>query len=213
MSKKSSLSAVALPDEDQDTLVFEDADDFPSRQPAAPMEDFDKAQAELNQLRQRQEELQRHQQHLEEVRKKQEAFANGKREIMEKLNRSVLTIERDLYNTQKLMEEFNSTHASFSGHLDVLRNLQPEKWPRTQVDEHLNHALDAIADAKDDFAKSTRRLSSLRPEISGGQAEHGGGARAVEDEDFLALVKRGFALSLPLIAAGLIGLVLAKIMF
>ena len=90
MSKKSPPTAVAFPDEDQDTLVFEDADEFMTQQSSARMEDVQakvhEAQAELMQLRQRQEEIERQKLHLEQIKKKQDAFGHGKRELMEKLN-------------------------------------------------------------------------------------------------------------------------------
>ena len=218
MSKKSPPTAVAFPDEDQETLVFEDADEFMTQQSSARMEDVQakvhEAQAELMQLRQRQEEIERQKLHLEQIKKKQDAFGHGKRELMEKLNRSILIIERDLYNSQKLAEELTATHTAFAAHLEVLRGLQPEKWQRAQVDAELNHALDAIEDAKDDYIKSSRRLASLRPDSAGSRSDQDGDERSSgASDDFMVLVKRGFGLSLPLIVAGLVGLVLAKVMF
>ena len=221
MAKKSAPATVAFPDEDLDTLVFEDADEFMTQPSSAPMEDVQakvhEAQAELMQLRQRQEEIERQKLHLEQIKKKQDLFGNGKRDLMEKFGRSLTTIERDLYNTQKLVEELTATHSAFTGHLEVLRSLQPEKWQRHQVDEELNRALDAIEDARDDYLKSSRRLVSLRPESgsrreAADEAQRAGRSAAI-DEDFVALVKKGLALSLPVIVFGLAGLVLAKIMF
>ena len=225
MAKKSSPapSAVAFPDEDHDLLVFEDADEFMTQPSSPQMEDVQakvhEAQAELMHLRQRQEEIERQKLHLEQIKKKQDAFGQGKRDLMEKLTRSIGTIERDLYNTQKLVEELSTTHKAFTDHLEVLRGLQPEKWQRNQVDEELGRALDAIEDAKDDYIKSSRRLVSLRPQTAShhgdqsGEEQRQGRAATAAQEDFVALVKRGLALSLPLIVSGLVGLVLAKIMF
>ena len=226
MARKTAPAAVAFPDEDQDTLVFEDADEFMTQAPAASastMEDVQakvhEAQAELMQLRQRQEEIERQKLHLEQIKKKQDLFGQGKRDLMEKLGRSITTIERDLYNTQKLVEELTATHTNFSSHLEVLRSLQPEKWQRHQVDEELDRAIDAIEDAKDDYLKSSRRLASLRPELSGRREPGDEGPRsaaaaiAAVPEDYVALDKRGLALSLPLIVSGLVGLILAIILF
>ncbi|MDB6138853.1 MAG: hypothetical protein JWO94_1925 [Verrucomicrobiaceae bacterium] len=225
MAKKSSTSssAVAFPDEDHDLLVFDDADEFMTQQPSAQMEDVQakvhEAQAELMHLRQRQEEIERQKLHLEQIKKKQDAFGMGKRDLMEKLSRSVGTIERDLYNTQKMVEELTCTHKAFNDHLEVLRGLQPEKWQRHQVDEELGRALDAIEDAKDDYIKSSRRLVSLRPQMNGrnsdpaDEQQRSGHSTSAAKEDFVVLVKRGLALSLPLIVAGLVGLILAKILF
>ena len=220
MAKKSAPAAVAFPD-DHDTLVFEDADEFMSKPSAAPMEDVQaqvhEAQAELAQLRQRQEEIERQKLHLEQIKKKQDAFGQGKRDLIEKFNRSLGAIDRDLYNAQKLVDELSATHQGFAVHLDILRGLQPEKWDRTQVDHELDRALDAIDTARDDYMKATRRLNALRAESGGRREPADDGERpttvATATEDFVVLVKRGLALSLPLIVSGLVGLILAKIMF
>ena len=222
MAKKSAPAAVAFPDEDQDTLVFEDADEFMTQPSSAPMEDVQakvhEAQAELAHLRQRQEEIERQKLHLEQIKKKQDAFGLGKRDLTEKFTRSIGAIDRDLYNAHKLVEELAATHQVFSTHLEILRGLQPEKWDRNQVDEELDRALDAIDDAKEEYLKSTRRLNSLRAD---GSSRHTGmeegqrqsASAPASKEDFVGLVQRGFALSLPLIVSGLVGLILAKIMF
>lgn len=223
MTKKSFAPVVSAPPEsDRDLLIFEEADEFLTGRSPAPMEDVQakvkEAQEELLHLRQRQEEIERQQQLLELIRQKQERFANGKRELTERISRSVVAIEGELYNSQKLVEELTATYDTYNRHLDILRSLQPEKWQRNQVDEELDRALAAIEEAQSDFAKSTRRLDSLRPSSPD---DHHASTSAVQstgsltlNDDLKVWAKRGFAfVAVPLLAATVVGLLIARLLF
>jgi predicted RNase H-like nuclease (RuvC/YqgF family) len=230
MTRKSpSLAVASSPGHlEEDLLRFDDAPEFMD---SAPLEDMDHkvkaAQEQLLQLRMQQEEIERQKQHLETLRVKQERFVAGKRDLLEKLNRSVSGVERDLYDAQKRVEELSLTHDDFRRHLDILKSLQPEKWHRSQVDEELDQALAAIEDAEADFSKGMRRLESLRvvesnPIASGmshavapstSSMEAAAVAHLSPSEELIIWLRRGFAFTLPLIGALLVGLLLAKLMF
>jgi predicted RNase H-like nuclease (RuvC/YqgF family) len=230
MTRKSpSLAVASSPGHlEEDLLRFDDAPEFMD---SAPLEDMDHkvkaAQEQLLQLRMQQEEIERQKQHLETLRVKQESFVAGKRDLLEKLNRSVSGVERDLYDAQKRVEELSLTHDDFRRHLDILKSLQPEKWHRSQVDEELDQALAAIEDAEADFSKGMRRLESLRvvesnPIASGmshavapstSSMEAAAVAHLSPSEELIIWLRRGFAFTLPLIGALLVGLLLAKLMF
>lgn len=230
MTRKSpSLAVASSPGHlEEDLLRFDDAPEFMD---SAPLEDMDHkvkaAQEQLLQLRMQQEEIERQKQHLETLRVKQERFVAGKRDLLEKLNRSVSGVERDLYDAQKRVEELSLTHDDFRRHLDILKSLQPEKWHRSQVDEELDQALAAIEDAEADFSKGMRRLESLRvvepnPIASGmshavapstSSMEAAAVAHLSPSEELIIWLRRGFAFTLPLMGALLVGLLLAKLMF
>jgi predicted RNase H-like nuclease (RuvC/YqgF family) len=214
---------------ESDVLRFDDAPEFME---SAPLDDVDHkvkaAQEQLLQLRMQQEEIERQKQHLETLRVKQERFVAGKRDLLEKLSRSVSSVERDLYDAQKRVEELSLTHDDFRRHLDILKSLQPEKWHRSQVDEELDQALAAIEDAEADFAKGVRRLESLRIVESNPIAacvSHKTTSVIEEStfeatmtcssptEEMIVWMRRGFAFTLPLIGSLLLGLLLAKLMF
>lgn len=225
MARKSTSpnSATSMAEPEDELMIFEDADEFLSGRSAPPIEDVHtkvkEAHEELLQLKLRQEEIERTKQMLEIISQKQTRFANGKRDLLDKMNRAVIGIERELYSTQKLVEELTTTHDSFARHLEVLRSLQPEKWQRAQVDEELDRALSAIDDAEDDYVKSVRRLNSLRPDASGEEIEDGhartnrsGNATATE-EAMHVLLRRGLGLSLPLLAGLLVLMLVARFLF
>jgi len=225
MAKKSTphtgTSSLAEPDDEM--MIFEDADEFMSGRPSAPIEQVHTkvkaATEELLQLKLRQEEIERTKQMLEIISQKQTRFALGKRDLLEKMNRAVIGIERELYSTQKLIEELTTTQDSFARHVEVLKGLHAEQWQGEEVEEHLDRALAAIDDAEDDYIKSMRRLNSLRPveaeesEKSPASNSPQASAAALEEDSMQALVRRGFGLSLPLLGGLLVLLLVARFLF
>lgn len=224
MAKKSTshTGASSLADPEDELMIFEDADEFMSGRSSAPIEEVHTkvkaATEELLQLKLRQEEIERTKQMLEFISQKQVRFANGKRDLLEKMNRAVVSIERELYSTQKLVEELNTTQDAFARHIEVLKSLQPEKWSREEVEEQLDCALSAVDDAEDDYVKSMRRLTSLRP--ADPLPDETPAAAAVqnhpviaEEETMQELLRRGFGLSLPLIGGLLVLLLVARYLF
>jgi DNA repair exonuclease SbcCD ATPase subunit len=214
MARKSS-SAVSYSSDEENMLIFDEDGDYTGAS-AAPMEDMQTqvkvAQEELLQLRMRQEEIERQQEHLESIRKKQAAFATGKRELLDKLNRNASSIERELYNAQKLTEELSATHDVFSRHLDVLRSLQPEKWQRNAPEEELDRAIEAIEDAEADFTKSVRRLENLRS-VEPSQPSHSFAMADAGSDDLKLWFKRGLAFTLPLMLTLALCVVIARLLF
>ena len=218
MAKKLSPSLSSEPD--QDILVFDAAEELMSHNSPAPLEEvqneFKEAQEELLKLRIRQEEIERQQLHLEMIRQKKDRFTNGKRDILERLNQATISLEAELYNSQKLIEELSVTCDTYHRHLDIVRGMQTEKWNRAHIDEELDRALAALAEAEADYSKCTRRLALIRPieSLATDGAENSPSQSAINaDTDLMTWGKRGFAFTLPLITALLVSLVLAKLMF
>ena len=216
MSKKA--PSATAPAKDENLLVFEQADEFLTGAPA-PLEDMDHkvkvAQEQLVALRLQQEEIEKQKQYLEALRQKQERFVAGKRDLAEKLTRSVSGLDRELYDAQKLVEELSLTKDTFNRHLEVLRALQPEKWQRHQVDDELDRALTAVEDAEEDFAKGTRRVAAARATESTPlvDASSSGAEPASASDDHVTWLRRGFAFTLPMMGALFLALILAKLMF
>ncbi len=229
MARKSPTIPASSTAAEKDILFFDDAPEFmDGREAAEEMENVDarvkEAQEQLLRLRQQQEEIERQKKHLEELRQKQERFGQGKRDLIEKLSRSTSTLDRELYDAQKLVEELSIARDSFNHHLEILKGIQPEKWHRSQVDEELDGALAAIEDAEDEYAKSTRRIHSVRQTeaptadaAESGEDEEEGTlhrfATATGTDDFPTWFRRGLAFNIPLVAGLIVLLVLARLMF
>lgn len=224
VTRKNHATAPASDHSDDNLLVFDSAPEF-MHDPAA-LDNVDSkvkaAQDQLTELRRQQEEIERQKQHLENLRVKQERFVAGKRDLLEKISRANDHVEDELDDTQKRADELRITHEEFSRHLEILKNLLPEKWHRTQVDEELDSALAAIEDAENGFAKGVRRLHMMAPPENAAYT----GPASLEDSGALGLaagpdgaddlatwLKRGFAFTLPLMATLLVAIVLVRLMF
>jgi chromosome segregation ATPase len=217
-------TSALIRDEQDNVLRFEVASDL--LEDADGIDDVEfkvkEAQERLTALRQQQEELERQKKQLEELRVKKERFGHGKRDMIEKLTRTTSTLDRELYDAQKLVEEISITRDTFTRHLDVLRQIQPEKWPPTQVDDELENALAAIEDAEDDYTKGVRRISTCRRAEAVALAEEPLLPRASQEgpvqpfsasDDLKTWLRRGFAFTLPLMGALVICLILARLLF
>jgi chromosome segregation ATPase len=214
-----------LEDPEPNVLRFEPHTDDDFHRPVDNVDEkFRAAQERLARLRREQEEVEREQRHLEELHHKKERFAEGKRDLTEKLARATSSLERELYDLEKLVQEVAINRDTFARHLDILRGLQPEHWDADQVDSELDNALAAIDDAAEDFAKGMRRVAACRPtslqdsQPAGSSPAMRGAANTAsrmitEDPDLRTWARRGFAFTLPLMATLVICLVIARLIF
>lgn len=159
-----------------------------------PYGSLKRKQEELLKLRQELERTERETSHLEAQRRKEERFVSGRREISEKLSRSLVRLERELYNAQKAIEEITAARDLFQRHLDLLRGLKPEAWQRNNLDGELDRAIAAIDDAEVEFCKTSRRLAATLPGEAGAEAA---AAATALPGDFRGWVRAGFAFTLP----------------
>lgn len=199
-------------DGDIPVLRFEESDDFQKYSSKAatsshtesktsssahedPYSELKQKQESLLKLRQELDRTQRETEELEARRRKEERFANGRRDISEKISRSLSRLERELYNAQKIIEEITLARESYQRHLDAMRSIHPESWKRSTLDEELDRSIGAVEDAEDAFNKSSRRLSTVLPESSSTKAGLDGGFSL--PQDFLSCMRLGLAFSLP----------------
>lgn len=152
-------------------------------------------QEELLKLRQDLERTERETSELECQRRKEERFSTGRREMTEKLSRSLVRLERELYNSQKAIEEITTARDLYQRHLEVLQSVRPESWQRANLDAELERAIGAIEDSEDVYGKTSRRLANVIPgEAAAMEAE----ARPAFPTDFKSWMFFGFAFTLPL---------------
>ncbi len=215
--------------EDAPVLRFEDSDDFHSlpvqaanyasapQQNAAfitdPYSELQQKQEALLKMRQDLEKTQREADELETRKRKEERFTNGRREITEKLARTQARLEREMYKAQKAIEEISVARESFSRHLDSLREIQPEIWKRSELDEHLDRAIGVVEDAEEEFSKSSLRLATVMTEPgSANSASAFNLANLGLSGNFMACFRLGLAFSLPLIIATLAFILVLKLL-
>ena len=162
---------------------------------------------ELERLRKRQEDLEREKKELEELRRKQEEYERGKREMVERFSQSLVTLEKDELQAERLSELLGATRKRFKTLLGDIQSLSEESWPEAQVREELSKALVVLDDARMEYNKSMSKIDAIggagkkaapgehQPVIF----EEGGSMLHHEDQGFTYWLKVGFAVTLPLI--------------
>jgi len=170
-----------------------------------------KAQEQLLQLRRQQEQIEKQKRELEELSRRQEELERGRAEMTDKLTRSLVVLEREAYETQKKLEQLRATRESFGQHLEILEGIDPKAWNPVDLHRELSRALSTVDDARAEFSQQRSRLQAIAtqdsedvplpevaPEVARGRGER----------PFSQWVLIGFALSLPLMTLGLIGLLI-----
>lgn len=187
--------------------------DLPEDQSASPEQldtQVQRAQEQLLQLKRQQEQIEKQKRELEELSRKQEDLEKGRADMIEKLTRSLVVIERETYETEKRVEQLRMTNATFAQHLDSLERINPKSWSNLDLHKELSKALSAVDDARAEYTKSLTKINAKADtEVINPSA------LAVEnrfdttagDESFMVWLKRGFAFTLPIVILGLCALV------
>jgi len=159
------------------------------------------ASEELERLRQRQESLEREKQTLEELRRKQADYERGKQDLLEQLNQSLLTLERDEVRAGQTCEMLAGTRVRFKEMLGEIEALSEESWSEETFRDELNKALAMIEDARIEFGKGRAKVQAVLgvEKKSSDPAVVFEEAAPAAEKSFLYWLKAGFAATLPLI--------------
>jgi hypothetical protein len=159
---------------------------------------------ELERLRRQTEALEREKRDLEDRRKKQDDYEKGKQELLDGLNQSLVTLERDEIKTQQLAELLQSVRQRFRGILAEISAINENDWPAEQVREELGKALVRVDDARMEYNKAMARVKSV---ISAAESSETAGpmlftpppSERHEGNPFVESLKTGLAFTLPLL--------------
>src|SRR3954462_2014757 len=171
-----------------------------------------KAQEQLIQLKRQQEQIEKQKRELEELSRRQEELERGRGEMLDKLTRSLVVLEREAYDTQKKLEQIRATRESFGQHLELIEAIDPKSWNPTELHKELSRALSAVDDARTDFSQQRSRLQATDEAQADGSLPEAapdvsdllnGGGRS-----FSQWLQFGLAFTLPLIAFGFIALLI-----
>jgi predicted RNase H-like nuclease (RuvC/YqgF family) len=167
-------------------------------------------QEQLLDLKRQQEEVERQKRELEELSRKQREFDEGRREIVEKLTRGLVLLERQEFEVKRELEQIKIVRDSFAEHLGQTENLNPADWSAEELPTELTKALARVDQAKSIFSQSRARLVALRQAEEGGQAEiateFAPDLAPVYEKTFGMMVRDGLAYSLPILILGIIAL-------
>jgi DNA repair exonuclease SbcCD ATPase subunit len=159
-----------------------------------------RAQEQLLQLKRQQEAIEKQKRELEELSRKQDELEKGRAEMIEKLSRSIVVIERQTYDAEKRVEQLKSSSVSFSQHLSALERIDPKSWANEDLHKELSKALSSVDDARVEYGKSVTKINAgaenevIDPHASSDYSEY-----LPEENDFAIWFKRGLAFTLPLI--------------
>ncbi len=125
----------------------------------------DKSQ-ELDRLRARQEELEQERRMLDEMRKKQEAFDTGRREIQDRLTASLVRMEKERVQTERLSQLLEETRRVFREHLEEVEALNETEWDDEHLLDELNQSLSLLENVRSDYNKAMAKIEAIRPQAS-----------------------------------------------
>jgi chromosome segregation ATPase len=160
-----------------------------------------RAEEQLLDLKRQQEEIERQKKELDELSRKQREFDEGRREIVEKLTRGLILLEREEFEVKRELEQIRIVRDSFAEHLGQTENLNPAEWSSEELPSELTKALARVDQAKAIYSQSRARLQALRQtdesqgeDISTDLASEAGSGGSYE-KSFGAMVRDGFAYS------------------
>ena len=169
-----------------------------------------KAQEQLQQLKRQQEQIEKQKRELEELSRRQEELEVGRREMTDKLTRSLVVLEREAYDSQKKLEQIRATRESFEQHLSLLESIDPKSWNPGDLHKELSRSLSTVDDARAEFSQQRSRLSAATGDDSGEVAlpEAGPDVSVGSGNSFVQWMQIGLAFTLPLIVFGFIALLI-----
>lgn len=172
-------------------------------------EEVQKTNTELEKLKRQLEDIEKQKVRLEELKRRQDELENGRADMLDKLTRSMVTVERETDEAQKRLEQLNAIHNSFIQHLRQVDAINPKMWGATELPMELSKALSLVEDARADYSKAQAKIAvsvptESAPAASSASYEYG----YAEEHGFLYWLKSGFAFTLPIQILGWIGLVI-----
>ncbi|MBP7831296.1 MAG: hypothetical protein KA248_15415 [Kiritimatiellae bacterium] len=200
--------AAPLPEQPSDEVPVRPIADFNLTRMARFKQDMSEKSAQATQdierLRQRQEEIEREKRDTDDLRRKTEEYERGKRDMLERFGQSVVTLEKEEVQAEKLSELLASIRKRFKMMMAELQDLNEESWPEDSYRDELTRALSILENARQEYNKSMSRLDAIQGDKAA-PAQHAPvtfedrHAFAEIEHSFGYWIKVGLAVSLPLI--------------
>ncbi len=169
------------------------------------------AQQKLMELRRAQEELERERAALEETRRRQMEFQTGRQEMVQNLTRGLSLLEDAEMAARRDAEQTAKTLADMREALAKIQAVHEETWNKENFQVELTKALTALENGRMEWNAARLKfpvLSGSAPDKAGGSAGSGAtGATLFDRYTFGELCRLGFALTWPLAAVLVLGIV------
>ncbi len=164
--------------------------------------------AELESLKQKQEEIEREKLRLEELKRRQDELDAGRSEMLDKLTRALVVVQREIEEAQKRLEQLHSIYNSFTQHLRHLESISSRAWNSNELPRELSKAISSVEDARAEFIKAQAKISPEAVSTNDSSSMNGmeGDYSMYEERGFSYWLKSGFAFTLPIQVLAAIGL-------
>lgn len=170
------------------------------------------AQEKLEELEREKQELERRRLYFEELSRKQQEVETGRKDLKAKLRRALSMLQREEDALKRESEQVAKTRIIFEDTLHSVEEIDPESWPREQLEENLTEALSLLDHARMTYNENRVKVEVLQDEEAVPAAEEetlsDPYAAAGADDSFLYWFKRGLAFNLPVIILGVLIIVL-----
>lgn len=168
-----------------------------------------KAHEQLLSLKRQQELIEKQKRELEEMSRRQEQLHAGRSEMVDRFTRAAVVLEREIYDAQRRVEQLQAINESFNQHHQYIESISPRNWEGLDINKELAKALGAVDDARAEYNKSLPKISPENDTSHGDPAAASAGFQidykaAASEKDFLYWLKAGFAFTLPLLALGIV---------
>lgn len=162
------------------------------------------AAEEIERLRMRQEELEYEKKALKELNRKQDDYERGKKDLIERLSRSVLLMEKDEVRANRMMELLSASRKRFNSLLSEIREIREDSWGASDFEEELDKALAVLEGARMEFNKSVAKIDAESWQKGDGARNvlaplDDAGRHSMASKGFFFWMKIGVALTLPII--------------
>ena len=159
---------------------------------------------ELDRLRMRQEELERERRELEELRQKQSDYLSARRDLTDRLNKSLVMMEKEQVRAEGLVELLATNRDRFKSMQAEIEDIGEETWPDDQVRDELTKALALLDECRLEYNTGIAKIDTAMPDgrTSGGAQSvmlQGPVAGRIGRLPFGYWFKAGLAASLPLL--------------
>ena len=162
------------------------------------------AQMQLEKLQQQREELERKKLELEELDTRKRTVLGTQAELGEKLSTALTLIDRELFGMRQELQDLEECRVCFAGHVDKIGKMNPESWTRDNLRTNLDRASIILDHADDEYNQAVLHFDGMRSGAIFGRSRKS--RRGTGDHGFRANLINGLAFNLPLIALGVVAL-------
>jgi hypothetical protein len=156
---------------------------------------------QLERLRMRQEELEREKDELQQLTQRQRDYERSKRDIIEKLTKSQVHLEREEVQASRMLELLHVTRSRFREVLSELNGIDEESWPTESFQLELGKAMVQIENAARDYKRAIAKIDATswhKASPTKALPTPDVGVTDASPQGFLYWLKVGVAVSLPL---------------